>query len=129
MASTDMNRFIGVGRLVSDPQTAATQNGNEYAKFTIASNRVYVSGDQKREEVSFLDCVAWGKLAGVIGEYVRKGSQIVIEGRLKQERWEKDGQKRSKIVVVVESLQFLQKKGEEAGGQNPRVYSDEDVPF
>jgi single-strand DNA-binding protein len=75
--------------------------------FTIAVNRKFKkqSGEQV-EEVSFIDCKAWGKTAEIMAQYLDKGSSVLVDGRLQQESWEKDGQKRSKLVLVVENFSF-----------------------
>ncbi len=99
------NRVILAGNLTRDPQLRYLPNSQTaLAEFGMAINRKY----KDKEETCFVDCTAWGKQAETLNQYMRKGSPILIEGRLQHDRWEdKDGQKRSKHIVVVERFQFL----------------------
>lgn len=104
----DINKIIVIGNMTSDPLLNTGQYTN--VTFSIANNRVRTVNGGRKEEVSFFECVAWGKLAEVICQYSGKGSKVCIEGRLRQNTWETpDGNKRSKIQIQVESLQFLSK--------------------
>ena len=111
---SDLNRIYLVGNLVKDPEMKDIgTGGNKVTNFTIASNRSWTGPEgQKTEEVSFLDCVAYGKRAETINTYFSKGRKILIDGRLKQEKWtDKDTQKmQSRIRVVVESFHFMDSK-------------------
>ncbi len=106
------------GNLTRDPELRYTPGGAAVCEFTIAVNEKWTdkSSGQKREEVSFIDCVAWARGAEVIAEYMRKGSSIYVSGKLKQDRWDdkNTGQKRSKIRITVREFQFL---GGNGGGQ------------
>ncbi len=143
--ASDLNRVILIGRMVRDPELRYTPNGTAVSNFSIANNRAYTSGGEKKEMVSFFNCVAWAKTGEVIVEYCKKGQRIGIEGRLQQRSWEdQDGNKRSTVEVVVENFQFLTPKG--AGGDvqddvssapsssstpdmDSNPFSDEDIPF
>ncbi len=112
----DANKCIIIGNLAKDPELSYTPNGVPVAKFTIANNDVYGSGENKREEVSFLDCVAWKKLGELIAEICKKGHKVYVETRAKQQRWEDtEGKKHSKVEFTVEQIQFLTPK--EVSGQ------------
>lgn len=104
------NKVILVGNLTRDPELRYTPKGLAIAKIGIAVNRQWrtESGEQK-EEVTFVDVDAFGKQAETLGQYMRKGSPILIEGRLRLDQWDdkQTGQKRSKLGVVVEGFQFL----------------------
>ena len=104
------NKVILVGNLTRDPELRYTPKGLAIAKIGIAVNRQWrtETGEQK-EEVTFVDVDAFGKQAETLGQYMRKGSPILIEGRLRLDQWDdkQTGQKRSKLGVVVEGFQFL----------------------
>ena len=80
----DTNKVILIGRSVRDPELRYTPNGTAVTSFTLANNSSYGSGDNKKESVSYFDCVAWSKAAEIITEYLKKGKQILITGRLNQ---------------------------------------------
>ena len=105
---SDLNSVSLVGRSVADVECRFTTGGTAVADLRVASNR-HFSG---KEETSFFDVVAWGKTAELAGEYVKKGKQVAVNGRLQQQTWEKDGTKHSKVVIVAENLQFLSDAGE-----------------
>lgn len=103
-----LNKYMGVGNMIANPEVKYVPSGSALCNFRVAANRKYKSksGDEK-EEVAFLDCEAWGKTAEFVGQHFSKGKPIFIEGRLKTEQWEtKDGDKRSRLVVVVNNVQF-----------------------
>jgi len=106
----DMNRVILVGRLTKDIDLTFTQSGCAIGKTSLAVNRRVKKGDEWTEEASFFDCVQFGKRAEGLSPYLLKGQQVAVDGQLKQDRWEKDGQKRSKIVVEVDHIQLLGNK-------------------
>ena len=103
------SKAIITGNLTRDPELRTTPNGSNVCSFSVAVNRVYrdASGEQK-EDVSFIDCSAWGKLAEMIGQYAKKGSGVLVSGRLDQRSWEDktSGQKRSRVEIVVEDFNF-----------------------
>lgn len=118
----DLNRTILIGRLTRDPELRYTPAGAAVASFTVANNRTYTVSGEKKEQVSYFDCVAWSKMGEIITEYCKKGHRIALEGRLQQRSWDdQDGKKRSKVELVVENFQFLTAKG---GGEDmPHDYS------
>jgi single-strand DNA-binding protein len=103
------NKVILAGNLTRDPELSYTPANMALCKFGMAINRQWSDRDgNKKEEVCFVDCTAWGRQAEVINQYLRKGRGIMLEGRLQYSTWTgKDDQKRSKLEVVVESFQFL----------------------
>lgn len=111
---SDLNTVYLVGNLVKDPELKDIgKASNKLVNFTIASNRNWTGPEgEKAEEVSFIDCVAYGKRAEVIDKYFSKGRKILIEGRVKQDKWiDKDTQKtQSRIRIVVEGFHFMDSK-------------------
>ncbi len=106
--ATDINRVMLVGRLTQDPDIRVTPNGANVARFSLAVNRKYRVGEEIREDVSYFNCLAWGKLTEIIKQYCQKGKQVAIDGRLQQNRWQdQQGQNRSTVEIVVETLQLL----------------------
>lgn len=103
---SDLNNVVLVGRLVRDPEMSVTPSGVNVCKFGLAVN------GRKKEDVSFLNCVAWQKTAEIVNQYCKKGRQVAVSGRLSQRSWEKDGRKQSAVEVVVEQLQLLGAKAE-----------------
>lgn len=122
--ATDINKVILVGRLTREPEYKNV-NGTSLVKYSLATNRTYVVNGDKREDVSYVDCESWGKLADIIRQYCTKGKQILIEGRLKQDTWEAEGKKMSKLKVVVENMQLLGSKSDSSSqnsGPGPEDY-------
>jgi single-strand DNA-binding protein len=119
----NLNRVILAGNLTRDPQLKYLASQTAVAEFGLAVNRKWrTEKGEDREEVTFVDCTAFGKPAETLQKYVTKGSPLLIEGRLKLDQWEDktSGQKRSKLSVVVESFQFLPsgKKGQGDSGED-----------
>lgn len=113
------NKVILIGNLTKDPEIRYTPNGTPVASFRLAVNRRYKQGEEFKEEVCYIDIVVFGKQAESCGQYLNKGSGVIVEGRLQERRWEaEDGQKRSKHEVVAQTVRFLPKRQESAlGGQ------------
>lgn len=120
----NFNKVILLGNLTRDVELRHTQGGQALAKFGMAINRKFnTQSGESKEEVCFVDLTAWGKQAELLNQYVRKGSQLMIEGRLQYSTWEsQEGGKRSKLEVVVENFQFVgsARGGEEGGGGGER---------
>lgn len=110
------NRVIVVGNLTRDPELRYVAGGTAVCEASLAVNDKVKRGDQWVDEVSFFDVVFWGRLAEVVNEYLGKGSPLLVEGRLKQERWEKDGSKHSRVKIIAGVMQMLGKKGD--GGES-----------
>ena len=104
------NKVILVGNLTRDPELRYTPKGTAIAKIGLAVNRVWTNeAGEKKEEVTFVDVDVFGRTAENVGQYMRKGRPILIEGRLKLDQWDdkQTGQKKSKLGVVAETVQFL----------------------
>lgn len=115
----NFNKVILAGNMTRDPELRYTPKGTAIAKFGLAINRNWTAEDgQKREEVTFVDVDAFGKQAEVIGQYLKKGRPVLVEGRLKLDQWDdkQTGQKRSRLGVVLESFSFLDSGNREGGG-------------
>lgn len=97
------NRVVLVGNLTRDVELKYVGDGKAVANFGLAVNEKY----KDKEETTFVDLTAWGRTAEIISEYTSKGSQLMIEGRLKLDQWEQDGVKRSKLKVVVDKAILL----------------------
>lgn len=115
-----LNKVMLIGNLTRDPEVRYTPKGSAVADLSIAVNRSYQTENGERmEEVTYVDVVAWARLAELVGQYLHKGRAVFIEGRLQMDTWEdkQTGQKRSKLRVVAENLQFLDRKpGGPTGG-------------
>ena len=113
------NKVILVGNLTRDIELRYSQAGMGIAKTAIATSRKFTSNGEKKEEVCFVDITFFARSAEVANQYLRKGSKILVEGRLQFDQWtDQNGQKRSKHGVVVETMQMLDSKGDnQAGGQ------------
>jgi len=147
------NRVILIGNIVFDFELRYTQGGTAVTEIRMAVNdrRKSQSGDWI-DETTFVDVTLWGRTAEIASEYLAKGRQVMIEGRLKQDSWEKDGQKRTKLYVVADKMvmlgsreggggggrppqrdydesQFSEPAGVESGGSTPPGPPDEDLPF
>ena len=110
------NRVILVGNLTRDPDIKYIPSGTAVSEIGLAVNDRVKKGNEWVDETTFVDITLWGRTAEVANEYLSKGSSILIEGRLKLDTWEKDGQKRSKMRVVAERMQMLGAKGGGGGG-------------
>ena len=125
-----MNRTIITGNLTRDIELKYTQGGMAIAELGVAVNERVRRGEQWEDEANFFDCVIFGRQAETASEYLAKGSKVGIDGRLRQDRWEKDGQKRSKVVIFVDRLEFLSPKSD---GARPAAQEQssggDDIPF
>ena len=104
------NKVILVGNLTRDPELRYTPKGTAIAKIGVAVNRVWTNeAGEKKEEVTFVDVDVFGRTAENVGQYMRKGRPILVEGRLRLDQWDdkQTGQKKSKLGVVAETVQFL----------------------
>lgn len=103
----DVNHAVLIGRLTRDAELKYTTAGQAVCKFSIAVNRRKKDGDNWVEEANFFDVVLWGKTGEAIGKYLTKGKQVAVEGELRQDRWEQDGQHRSKVEIMAGNVQLL----------------------
>ena len=109
----DINVSVLTGRLTRDAELRFTATGQPVCKFSIAVNRRRKNGDQWEDEANFFDIVLFGKQAESLSKYLLKGKQVGVEGELSQNRWQQDGQNRSKVEIVADNVQLL-------GGGNER---------
>lgn len=115
--AADINVVVLVGRLTRDCELKSTPQGTSICRFSIAVNRRKRSGDKWEDEVSYFDVSLWGKSAENMSSYLKKGRQVSIQGELRQNRWEQDGQSHSRIEVVANSVQLLS-SGNQQGGSS-----------
>ena len=126
------NKVMLMGNLTRDPELRYTSNGSAVASFGLAVNRKFKQGDELKEDVCFVDITVWGKQGENCAEYLSKGRPAFIEGRLQYSTWESDGQKKSKLEVVANAVQFLGSRGDSQSNspeRNNQVSSEDDVPF
>src|SRR6186997_3220990 len=109
------NRVILVGNLTRDPELRYIPSGTAVSDIGLAVNDRVKKGDQWVDEATFVDITLWGRTAEVACEFLGKGSSVLIEGRLKLDQWEKEGQKHSKLRVVGEKMQMLGSKRDGSG--------------
>jgi single-strand DNA-binding protein len=118
----NLNKVLLMGNLTRDPEVRYTPKGTAVTELGIAVNRIYTGENgEKREEVTFVDVTVWGRTAENVGEYLRKGRPVFIEGRLQLDSWEdkQSGQKRNKLKVVADNVQFLGSRGSGGVGGGP----------
>lgn len=146
MAGT-VNKVILIGRLGKDPEIRSTPSGTSVAKFSIATDDRWTDkSGEKQERTEWHNIVAWGKLAEICGQYLRKGKLVYIDGSIRTESWDdkESGQKRYKTTIVADNMQMLDRKGDDEGGGSyagarkspasasapaPQMEEDEEVPF
>ncbi len=135
------NRVILAGNLVRDPEIRYLPSGLSVTSFAVAVNSRYKQNNELKEEVSYFDIVVFGKMGENCAEYLSKGRPVLVEGRLRQRRWEAEGVKKSKIEVVADNVQFLGSPrgaggagGAEGAAGGPGAApapagQDDDIPF
>ncbi len=106
------NKVILVGNLTRDPELRYTPQGTAVTSFRIAVNSKFKQGDDLRQDTLFIDVVVFGKQAESCGEYLNKGSAALVEGRLRERKWESEGQQRSKVEIIAQTVRFLPKRTE-----------------
>lgn len=109
-----INRVILIGNLGGDPECKILDTGTAVCNFSIAVSESWMKDGEKKEKTEWVKIVAWGKLAEICGEYLHKGKQVYIEGKLQTRSWESDGQKKYITEVVASQMQMLGSKKEEA---------------
>lgn len=118
------SKAIITGNITRDPELRSTTSGSSVCSFSVAVNRTFRGTDgENKEEVSFIDCTAWGKLGEMIAQYGKKGSGVLVSGRLSQRSWDdkNGGGKRSRTEIVVEDFNFIGGNGN--GGNGGGNYS------
>lgn len=129
-----LNRIIIMGRLTKEPELRRTQTGKAVTSFTLAVDR-----DFAKDEVDFIDCVAWGNTAEFVAKYLRKGRAAVVSGRLQMRGWtDKNGNKRISAEVIAENVYFADSKKGEAeepddytpsAPNSSEIADDDELPF
>ena len=131
------NQVTLLGNVTREIEVRYLQSGTAICDVSLAINEKYKKDGEWIEDVVFVEVTCWGRTAEVAGEYLSKGSPVLIAGRLKYEQWEKDGQKRSKLKVVADKLQLIGGKGrnehsqerEERPQEQSQVPVGEEIPF
>ena len=113
----DVNHVVLIGRLTKDAELKYTSGGFPVSSFSIAINRRRKNGEQWEDEVHYFDVTLFGKTAESLKPYLLKGKQIAVDGELRQDRWEKDGQSRSKTYIAANNVQLLGGNTQQQGGQ------------
>jgi len=147
-----INKAILIGRLGKDPETRSTAGGQTVARFSIATDEKFTDRNgEKQERTEWHNIVAWGKLAEICGQYLRKGKLVYIDGSIRTDSWEdkETGQKKYKTEIVAQNMKMLEKRGEDEGGSYsggggsytgaarkssgpapaPELEDDDEVPF
>ena len=142
-----INKVILVGRLGKDPEIRSTPGGNTVAKFTVATDERFTDkSGEKQERTEWHNIAAWGKLAEICGQYLRKGKLVYIEGSIRSDSWDdkETGQKRYRTEIVANTMKMLDRRGDDEGGSYggarrpaaasaaspaPEAEEDDEVPF
>lgn len=131
------NKVILAGHLTRDVELKFLESGTALGNFGLAVNHNFTTkSGEKKQEVCFVDCECWGKGAEILEKYTGKGKPLLIDGRLKLDQWTKDGQRRSKLKVVVDTFQFGEKGDKPASAPSSAPSSarrddiaEDDIPF
>lgn len=138
-----INKVILIGNLGRDPELRYTQNGTAVANFPVATTEVWVKDGQKNENTEWHRVVAWARLAENCNQYLQKGRQVYVEGRIQTRKWEdRDGNERYTTEIIARDVQFLGGPGQDTGGADydsggpsgpapgpDAGVSDDDIPF
>lgn len=133
--SRDLNKIMIIGHLGRDPEMRFTPTGRPVTTFTVATNRSWTTSDGERHsETEWFNVVAWGNLAEICKQYLVKGQQVYVEGRIQTRRWEdSEGNKHSNVEIVASEMMLLGEKKESAAPatdlQEPDFHTDEEYPF
>ena len=133
----NFNKVFLMGNLTRDPELKRTSTDMAVAKIGIAVNRKYKDRDgNQKEEATYVDCEVWGKTAETMAKYLTKGRPVFLEGRLKLDQWQdKDGNNRSKLLMVIENFQFIDSRGNQSSTPPPVTAAAaatpeaDDIPF
>lgn len=129
-----INRVNISGNLTEDAELRSTQGGTKILGFSVAVNdrRQNKATGEWEDYPNYIDCVMFGKRAESLSRYLTKGTKVAIEGKLSYRSWEKDGQKRSKLEVVADELEFMSRGGQQPKASVPQAqddYYDDGIPF
>ncbi len=119
------NKMILIGNLTKDPDVRYTPGGTPVTTLSVAVNSRFKQGEEAKDEVLFIDAVVFGKQAESCGQYLSKGNPVLVEGRLRERRWEYEGQKKNKFEIVTSNVRFLPKKSVQDGGSSHDSVPDE----
>lgn len=123
-----INRVVLTGNLTRDPEVKATTGGTAVANIGICVNdRTRDTNGNWVDRPNFLDCVMFGKRAEAVCKFLTKGAKVAIEGKLRYSQWERDGQKRSKVEILIDEIDLMQNRTVQEATQDD--YASEDVPF
>jgi single-strand DNA-binding protein len=114
--AADINHVVLVGRLTRDAELKSIASGQAVCKFSIAVNRSRKNGEQWEDEPNFFDVVLWGRRGEALHQYLNKGKMVAVDGELRQDRWQQDGQNRSKVEIVANNIQLLGGNSGSGGG-------------
>ncbi len=120
-----LNSVNIMGNLTRDPEMKYIPSGKAVCSLSIANNRVYTKNGEKVTEVSYFDVEVWGQAAENCSKYLTKGSGIIVEGRLRQDRWEKDGKTQSRVRITANAIHFMPKKQNNSAQPGPAASSDD----
>ena len=125
------NKVLLMGNLTRDPELRYTSSGAAVASFGLAGNRKFKQGEDWKDEVCFVDITVWAKQGENCAQYLNKGSLVFHEGRLNYQTWETDGQKRNKLEVVANNVQFLTRQGDKVSMDTGSASTPpaDDIPF
>lgn len=134
--AVNINRVVISGNLTRDPDEKRTQGGTCILEMGVAVNdrRKNSQTGEWEDYANFIDCVMFGKRAESVAQYLEKGTAVMIDGKLRYESWERDGQKRGKVRVIVDEISFSNKRGQqqqpdpEPADEGSSIY-DDDIPF
>lgn len=122
-----LNSVNIMGNLTRDPEMKFISSGKAVCSLSIANNRVYTKNSEKVTEVSYFDVEVWGAAAENCSKYLTKGSGIIVEGRLRQDRWEKEGKTQSRVRITANAIHFLPKK--QNNGSEPETAGSSNRPM
>jgi len=122
-----LNSVNIMGNLTRDPEMKYTPSGKAVCSLSIANNRVYTKNAEKVTEVSYFDVEVWGQAAENCSKYLLKGSGIIVEGRLRQDRWEKDGKTQIRVRITANAVHFLPKKQNNFADAEPAASSERPI--
>ncbi len=112
------NKITVIGNVGRDPEMRYTPNGAALTEFSVATNRRYTSGGERREETEWFNVTAFGRLGEIVSQYVTKGSKVYVEGRFRSRSWEgQDGMTRHRNEITANEVVFLDRPGEGGGGE------------
>ncbi|MGO9014380.1 MAG: single-stranded DNA-binding protein [Dissulfurispiraceae bacterium] len=115
------NRVIFIGNLTRDIEVRYTPGGAPVTTISLSVNSKFRQGDETKEEVLFINCVVFGKQAESCGKYLSKGSPALVEGRLRERKWETEGVQKSKLEVIASNVRFMPKREQRQAGEHADV--------